>query len=202
MTIHLPDNNTVFHALSGGIDSVYSMWKWLKENPDKILIVHHVHYQSHEFRRDQESKAVKNVLKWFKDNNLTNFKYHESWLDTSSLGAIGYDTISLAALHGFVLKKYPYIRYILDNAPKDEVLRLGIIELENRKRKAEAIRKTITGKNFLPIHMLRHMTKKEIIEDMPKDLLELCWYCRRPQGDKPCHTCHTCKQVDEALGGK
>ena len=45
------------------------------------------------------------------------------------------------------------------------------------------------------------MTKGEIIGGLPAELLSLCWYCRRPKHGKPCHECHTCKQVDAVLAG-
>src|SRR5690606_7576328 len=43
-------------------------------------------------------------------------------------------------------------------------------------------------------------TKAEFLADMPPELFQLCWYCRNPgiRGE-PCHQCHTCKHVDEAL---
>src|SRR5690606_15683085 len=50
-------------------------------------------------------------------------------------------------------------------------------------------------------HPIQDMTKAQIIHAMPRDLLDLCWWCRRPRDGKPCHKCYTCKQVDQALKG-
>src|SRR5690606_29505274 len=46
------------------------------------------------------------------------------------------------------------------------------------------------------------MSKEEIIKSLPEGVLELCWYCRRPQSGKPCHACTTCRNVDHVVLGK
>lgn len=49
-------------------------------------------------------------------------------------------------------------------------------------------------------HPIQHMKKADVIRAMPRDLLKLCWWCRKPTADgKPCHRCYTCKLVDAAL---
>ena len=50
------------------------------------------------------------------------------------------------------------------------------------------------------------MTKAEVIEACPPDLLRLTWYCRRPRKAgsvyAPCNSCFTCRQVNAAGGTK
>ena len=46
---------------------------------------------------------------------------------------------------------------------------------------------------------LKGMTKKQVMEGLPKDLLELTWYCRTPKNNNVCGNCITCKEVREAL---
>jgi 7-cyano-7-deazaguanine synthase in queuosine biosynthesis len=61
----------------------------------------------------------------------------------------------------------------------------------------------------LPLHVARRqpkilyplidMTKRDIIKEIPIELLRLCWWCRRPRDGAECHRCHTCRQVDPVL---
>ena len=50
------------------------------------------------------------------------------------------------------------------------------------------------------------MTKQQVIEACPPELLRLTWYCRRPRKSGsvfyPCNACFTCKQVNAAGGTK
>lgn len=187
-----------FHGFSGGIDSTYNMWRWLKENPDKTLLVHHITYYNNEGggrRGYLEKEAVGNILNWFNEQGLTNYVYHESILDITDIPRFGLDTITMASLHGTVLLGYRGVSKWIANTPKNEYNRIGN-EVFRRRKISRRIVKMITGRDFLPVYSLADMTKKQIMTAMPPELLELCWYCRRPTEDfKTCGECHTCKQV-------
>lgn len=188
-----------FIAFSGGIDSTYNLWRWLKDNPDDIILVHHVTYYNQEGRAEYEKKAVDQVLDWLRKNGLTNFHYVESILDLRQFRRIGLDTITLASLHGTLLKGYWEVKYWVTNTPKNEYSRLGDGVMA-RREKAKEIIKVITGKRYQSVYGLDKMTKREIINSMPKELFELTWWCRRPKEDGTvCGKCHTCKQVKEVV---
>jgi hypothetical protein len=47
-----------------------------------------------------------------------------------------------------------------------------------------------------------HLTKAEVVQQLPADLLAACWWCRRPNGRHACHKCATCRLVDPALAAR
>lgn len=191
--------NTILN-LSGGIDSVYVAYKWLSEHPKEKLLIHHCSLRTYEYRWEKEDEAVKNVLEWLDNHGLTNYEYVETTLDVAEVHPHLWDSSMIAFMTGAVLTnpKYKNIKNVLSNTPKDEYSRLGH-SLYNRINKADAIKYAVLKKKLTPIHMLKSVRKEQIIELIPPDLLELCWYCRRPtENGGTCHQCHTCRQVDEA----
>ncbi len=188
-----------FIALSGGIDSTFNLWRWLVKNTDRKILVHHVTYFNREGRGYYEKQSVDKILQWLNGQGLTNYVYRESILDLTDFRRYGLDTITLASLHGTLLLGYVDIKYWVANTPKNEFKRLGDGVMHRRRRSREIV-KVITNREYQSVYSLESMTKKEIINAMPKELFELAWYCRRPKADgSVCGECHTCKQVREAL---
>jgi 7-cyano-7-deazaguanine synthase in queuosine biosynthesis len=48
------------------------------------------------------------------------------------------------------------------------------------------------------VRPLAGMGKTDIWRALPGELREVCWWCREPQGDRPCWRCMTCRQVARA----
>jgi len=187
---------------SGGIDSVYVAWKYLVENPKKKLLIHHVILKTKERRWNNEKKAVDSVLKWFKKNGLDNFEYVETGIDVSKCTPKLYDSAYTSFMQIAILRdrKYKGVVNVLNNSPRDEYLRIGEPELDRRASITKQMRIATNTDYINIIPVVKDMYKKDIIKDMPKDLLKLCWYCRRPRPDgSVCHECHTCKQVEKVL---
>lgn len=46
---------------------------------------------------------------------------------------------------------------------------------------------------------LKTMTKADLIERLPPELMRLTWWCRKPRAGKPCGRCITCVKVQPAL---
>lgn len=186
---------------SGGIDSTYCLWRYLKENRDKTLLVHHIHLENNDRRVKYESLAVDNVLSWLRSQGLTNFKYIESRLDYGTIHPIVWDSAVVGFFTGLVLTNRKYeLKYIISPTPKDEVERLGA-ELERRRVKSSLVRKSISQKELEVLFPMVHLYKKDIIQEMPEELFRLCWYCRHPKNGNVCNRCHTCLQVNSALEG-
>lgn len=189
-----------FVAFSGGVDSTYNLYRWLKENPEDKILVHHVVYFNKEgtgLRGYFEKESVDKILSWLNSQGLTNYEYRESILDLTNFPRHGLDTITLASIHSTLLLAYPDIEFILDNSPEDEFKRLGW-RMKNRKERRDRIMNIIIGRKLTPIYSITHMSKQEIVNSMPKELFELTWYCRSPNEDgSTCGKCHTCKQVQE-----
>lgn len=187
------------HNLSGGIDSVYVAYKWLKEHPQEKLLLHHCSLRTHEMRWGKEDEAVKKVLAYFNDKGLTNYEYIETTLDIQKIRPKMWDSSLLATMTAFIMRAYPDIKFLLNNTPKDEHIRLSGGALTQMFQRASIIRNAITQQPIKIIPVLDHMMKSEIIKDMPEELLDLCWYCRTPKGDDVCGSCHTCLQVKPHL---
>lgn len=181
---------------SGGIDSTYVLYNWLKSNPDKKILVHHIHIRNRENRFDKEAESVQKILEWLRKKGLDNFEYIESVFDYRQTKGLCLDGLVINFFTALISEGYPEIRYTLLCTPLDEKLRLGH-NLDSRRRRYESLRNAVgVGVNLSAKEVVIDMFKQEIIAALPPDLYELTWYCRRPQEDgSTCGECHTCKQV-------
>ena len=189
--------------LSGGIDSAYCMWRALSEG--RSLHVHHVHLTNHEGRLQYEARAVERILKWMRGRGLTNFRYTENPLGMGTLGWIPKDHCFWAQFIGTICAN-PKNRHITrvirpdhwDSVPGGP----DSPAMKQADRRYRNISYEICERELIWEHPIQRMMKAEVVHAMPRDLLELCWYCRRPtHRGKPCHRCYTCRLVDAALRG-
>lgn len=177
-------------SLSGGMSSTYLTYKWLVENPDEILLIHHAKTNKKEHHATQE------ILKWFTDNNLTNWKYVEQEIAVED-NLIDVDqTTIFAFMEAILMKKYG-IKYVLDSAIKDDMLVMVDEYVKHFKRKI-AIFNTILGYNTNIYPKIRSRMRREIIPDIPDALLALTWSCQNTTKRKPCGECAKCKQIATA----
>lgn len=185
---------TVISNLSGGIDSVYGTYKLLLEG-ERVLI-HHCHLTSRK-RMSYESVATAQVIDWFLEQGLDNFEYVDSAvvLPPSPHLKRMRDPEIIMALTGTMLrarrhiKRIAYWNIIGDTSTEDPEGEATLARIEMMyicaRRRDVAIERP-----------LQHMTKAEVIAEMPRGLFELCFWCRSPQEDgSPCHTCKTCLSV-------
>lgn len=189
--------------LSGGVDSVWALWKHLTTTSEPIR-THHVHLINWEGRTRFEAHAVKKVLAWARKNGFGNRIIHsESTTDVGNLKWIPRDHHTWGFWAGFILADP-------SNAGITKVIRTfhidsveGGVDSPTRHRADEAWRRPIEFMARRPVELVWPMiglTKADVVRDLPAELLELCWWCRRPRAGRPCHACHTCRQVDAALG--
>lgn len=191
---------------SGGLDSTYCFYKYLKENPNKKLLSHFIHLINWEGREPYESKAVNNVTQWFKSHNMNNFELLETTVDYGNIRWIVPDSSLVAWWTGAILRNpnRNNIRNIIIPTPKDEMVRMEA-EVIRRQECNEAIREAMlkNSKRLRPrdiniLYPIINMWKSEIVADMPKDLAKLTWSCRTPTtSGNPCKKCHTCLELSE-----
>ncbi|MER7114147.1 hypothetical protein ABT332_06620 [Saccharomonospora azurea] len=201
-------NKRALLMLSGGIDSVYVMYKALSEG--RHLHVHHIHLRNREGRVDAEARAVRRVLAWMRRKGLTNFRYTESTVDYGSLRFLVKDFYTYALFIGMIMSdpKNRDMDSFLHPRHSDAFnLRNGKVSFEQAAERANA---ALTG---IPSLMARReikmelpigsMTKADVIEACPPDLLRLAWFCRRPvkvgASFHQCNSCFTCAQVNESV---
>src|SRR5690606_8052860 len=189
--------------LSGGIDSAYCMWKALSEG--RSLLVHHVHLTNHVGRVRFEARAVERILEWMRNQGLTSFTCTESSFDYGTLRFVVKDHNIWALMIGIIAAD-PRNRQITRVIRPDHYDSLpsgpdgpGMRRAHRRYRN---IAYEVCERELVWEHPIQHMMKADVIRAMPRDLLECCWWCRKPTSDgKPCHRCYTCRLVDQALEG-
>lgn len=180
-------------ALSGGLDSVYVAYDFMKNNPDKRLLMFHVElYHKIENRLYQEKDAVDNILNWFNNNGFKNYDYiGDCIFNYGKMRDIGLKDIQIVAMFKANLLKTQAkdIDSVLLPWHKGEVNRSDIKRGYRIKKMFEACELTRPITLEFPIE---NMSRKDMIDQMPVELLKFVKSCRKPKGDKPCLICRTC----------
>lgn len=186
---------------SGGIDSTYLLWRMMTEG--KRIRVHHVHLDSFQKRREAEAKAVDRMLGWFKANGLDNFEYTESHFGWGTLPYKVRDVHIWAFIVGCIAAREPNITTVLqpwraDERPISEVRR-GDPVMKLIRRIYREIPYQVCGRYIEQAEPCLDKTREDFMREMPRELLEMCWWCRTPKNGRPCHTCETCPTVDALI---
>lgn len=195
----MPEATTLL-GLSGGLDSVYVLYKWLSENPTKRLVVHHCRLINRWGRQPMETAGARAAVEWCRAQGLDNFDYFETSIDVGDLQALPYDEFLLTVLNGLILRdpRYRNLTTVLVPTPRDEYERLGD-RLTKRRIKSRRIREEFSKVPLKAVYPVAHMSKEEIVAACPPELRALSWSCRQPTAaGERCHTCHTCEQIDAA----
>jgi len=176
---------------SGGIDSTYVAYDYLTKNKTKKLLIHHIDLKNRENRDFCENQACVNILKYFKDKGINNFFYSKSGFDYGDIKYLLYD-IEIVAFTIYMIIRHPIYKDI-----NTILLPFYMNKSQDRYDKFFNIL-NLTGKQFNFVFPIQDMSKKQVIEKLPLDLLNLTWYCRRPINKKPCNICETCVEVRDA----
>lgn len=178
--------------LSGGIDSTYVLWKWLKENPNKFAIVHHINLKSYEDRDLKELEAVDNILKWLDKNGLNNYFYIQSVFDYGDIPGATHDVNVCGYFAGIIFRTR---RFHHTNRQHLPIYKTN----SEREIKRRQLTNFISDKEVEFIYPLKGKEKWQIIEELPEELFNLTWYCRSPIDNKRCQKCFSCNDVDKSL---
>jgi 7-cyano-7-deazaguanine synthase in queuosine biosynthesis len=179
--------------LSGGIDSTFVLYSWLKNNPDKYCLVHHVVIENtYEKRQHKELQSVDKILKWLDSKGLDNYFYIQNTFDYGNFP----DLISDVEICGF-------LSAVLLRAKRWESISNITMSIFNQKSEREIRRQQIvkaTSKREITLnYVLSGLKKSDVINSLPKELFELCWWCRAPINELPCGRCFTCESVKSAF---
>lgn len=189
-----PGSETLLVNLSGGVDSVYAAWKLLTLG--HRLILHHCILRNREGRHEIEARAVRHVATWLREHRLRAFSLLESSYDHGNLGRLPYDVEVIGFLTGVVLRD-PSRRNIgtvvvSANSSDASVTAPNTSRIVRRRQLAEVM----VGRKLNWWIPFAAMTKAQMVDELPAELLELCWWCRRPQGTRPCRRCRTCREIN------
>ena len=184
---------TTLIQLSGGIDSTYVLWKWLLENPDDYCLVHHItfNYNNNEdARTEKQLQSVDNILRWFDSQGLDNYFYLQNEFDYGNFTSIIYDVEICGFLSGVILRSPRWSNI-------DTIILPIYNKLSNREERRRMVTNITSKKDMNFIYPLSGISKDQVMESMPNELLSLCWYCRSPIDGMKCGECHSCKDVSD-----
>ena len=199
---------------SGGIDSTYVLHQALTQTSLSIH-VHHVHLINQvEPRWKYEYKAMSEILNVCLRHRQ--FSHSTSTFSHSPQHRIlGWDSdIQLLAASRVVPnlpRNTPTSKaWVVLGWTKDSLSREIVRDRVNRnvvpnlwKSLCDSLpgdsREAVSEQVLFP---LLHLTKAEIVRDLPSNLLKLTWSCRTPNIDKPCGECHACRLKFKALNLK
>ena len=164
---------------SGGIDSTYLLFLYLSDQ--KKVVVHHCNMINGEGRYLAEKSATDKILNWLKDKNLSSFIYYESMFDYGNLPYILKDIEVIAVFTSAILRapSFHHIKEIAVSAnSSDESNNPFDISVTNRKAIINTLKPPFVDAELtFPII---HVSKEQMVRELPKDLLQLTWFCRRP----------------------
>lgn len=178
---------------SGGLDSTYCLWHLLEQGRD--VVSHHIVLETSQQRHKHESRAVSAIYAWLRARGHT-FEAIESGFRQGTIPKRQPDSSIWLPVTGYALRSYPDIREVVVGSHLDSFE--GMPGLRRRTEREKNVASTLAGRQIRWVYPLRSMTKADVLASLPADLRALCWYCRRPTPDGPCHSCLTCRQVDRA----
>ena len=185
-------------ALSGGLDSVYAAWTYLRDHPDKKLLMLHVNLFNVEKRAVHEAKAVKQALEYFKRVGLTNYRYVEMTYDQRQFLSTINDVEVVGFMIGVFLRaRNRIIREIAITASSFD-LQQGA-EYDQRSKARFDIIKLVAEVEGIPVppyvFPVAHLTREQMLTELPFELLQAIWFCRRPVNGETCKVCIPCTQT-------
>ncbi|TQV78589.1 hypothetical protein [Denitrobaculum tricleocarpae] len=181
--------------LSGGIDSVYTLVKLLRETRDEIL-VHHVDLINQEDRFRIEGKRCLEIVNYCRET-YRDFSFSQSAVDHRGFRFFGYDMVTVGFEAGIVAHSYlmakgrPVDRWTVGTCTEEG-------HWEERFKHVEAC----VAANCFPeappsFFLLPMVTKREEMDYLPERLVDICWTCRTPvkteDGVEECGECKTCE---------
>ena len=193
--------------VSGGVDSAYLLYKQLRDTKTNIH-AHHINFVGHEkyHREDVEQEACINI--WGYLSKIRNFSHSMSTIDLSTFPYTGWDSDTQLFIGSRVAMNLTADKVsLMLGVNADDFAEPAIQERAKRGASTklwtailgsmdDVFRKKMASEVSYP---LKNITKCEIMNDMPQELIDLTWSCREPVRDNgeiiACGKCHACKQL-------
>ena len=190
---------TVLVSWSGGIDSTSCLWQLLRDGV--CVLAHHVELRSPDGRWRAEGPAVEAQRAWFAAHGMPIEYFKRTGFDYGDVAKYTRDINITAFTAGFILSGYPSVTAAVISSSADDARR------QESDAGIQARRKQLTeimaGRSLEWLTPNLHKSKREVMAEMPPDLLALCWYCRKPLVEQGkcksrfvrCGHCRTCREV-------
>ena len=181
--------------ISGGVDSMYCAWKVLKENKEETFLLHHV-LRDKNIRVRKEKTAVDSCLRYFRNEGLINFKYVENTCYKLGEGVKTIQDIEMVGIFtAIILRSFPSIKKVVISANKEDLVQGRLYDLRSKTR-FETIHALSRNKEVEYLYPIKDLTKKEITKLIPRNLLKVCWSCRKPDVNGiACGKCQPCRRM-------
>lgn len=186
--------------VSGGLDSVYSLYHHLLRNRDDLTLLLHIQLGHKNHRRTQaEQMAVQRVMHWLRAHGIANFVYEETTFNYGTLDEITILDIEIVAMFAAIIlksKKYQHITDIILPLKKRNVE----LEMDRRYMFEEMLKRLKCRRTFTYHYPVWTHTRTHLVSGVPGELLQMAASCRTPIGGRPCGQCHTCREyIKEGL---
>lgn len=188
---------TTLVMFSGGLDSTAMLVRLLARDEDELR-VHHIRMVNREGRDGAEQRSVEAILEYCRAHYRP-FRYSESALDFSALAAIPIDYLSIAFVACQVAIDTPRCTRIAVGALAADT------DIENRSARQRRVfeemyacyrARKLGEPEVRWIFPVYDTPKAELAGELPAELLDLTWSCRRPVraggGWLPCGACKAC----------
>lgn len=205
ITMDNESRSDIFLSYSGGADSAMVLYLLMKQG--RNVLVNHVHYKDRRGRAKREYLATHSTIDWLRSQDLPGkVEYTEISVDVSSMEKWPRDASVWVWSTGSILSldKYSHINEVATGRHLN-AFNTGTASMEHLKETIRwygAVLPALAGREITLVHPIGHMTKYDIIHQMPPDLRSLTWSCRRPTRNGACGKCHTCKQIEAADNGE
>ena len=188
---------------SGGLDSTAMLVRLLAQDTDELR-VHHIRMVNREGRDGAEQAAVDGILGYCRARYRA-FRYSESALDFSELAAIPIDYLSIAFVACQVAIDTPRCTRIAVGSLSTDT------DIVNRSARQQRVfqemyacyrARKLGEPEVTWVFPVYDTPKAELARELPRELLDLTWSCRRPvraaSGWVACGACKACRARPES----
>lgn len=208
-TFNIDNDSNILLMFSGGLDSTAALWHLL-QNQENRLHLHHLYLVNKENRAEAEQRSVKNIISYIEKSYTIKYSesYHEyphfSYLSIVNNNQIlnqnfMFDSDLYNFIAGTICGSLPSIKQVAIGRTKSDT---GI---EERAIIGTNILKLLAP-NVKKIYPVGHLTKQEVYDMLPKELINMTWSCRTPiyiskNTFQKCGKCKTCLELDVLKNG-
>lgn len=178
---------------TGGLDSTYAVWDYLVKNPNKRLLIHHCELRNYQSRADKETVACNNIIEWLRSQGFKNFEYIKTKYDQGMFRSTINDIEIIGFMTAMILRSNAItIGEIAITASAQDLTQGPSYELRSKSR-YEIIKLISRKENIKYTYPIINLSRWYMLQNLPKELKEMLWFCRKPINDKPCRICKTCR---------
>lgn len=186
--------------LSGGLDSTYVLYKTLKDTKYKIWVHHIILKNDRENRWEAELEATKKIVEYCR--KIRPFPYSESEWGFYFKQFIPWDIDVIAFTAAQIVPSifaHGKVVLVTGRVKEDDDVRTSLNQTVYTQMLWEAATKKYQKRVEKEISKpIRHLSKKDLLKDMPQELIDMVWYCRHGENGVPCGHCRSCRDIQKA----